>query len=82
MSALIMVAWKCFNGKFTATNTDTNADPDNGSLKSPHTLFDKYLNGVLVKFEQNHLVQNFELFEKKKWFGRRFDASNCLMLNH
>ena len=31
----------------------TIADVDIGSLKSLHTLFDKYLNHMLVKFEQN-----------------------------
>ena len=46
------------------------ADADIGSLKSLHTLFDKYLDHMLVKFEQNRVVrsiQNFELFDKK-WF--------------
>ena len=44
-------------------------DTDIGSLKSLHTLFDKYLDHMLVNFEQNHTVwntENFELFEKKK----------------
>ena len=44
-----------------------------GSLKSLHTLFDKYLNRMLVKFEQNRMVQNipnFELFDKKKIFDK------------
>ena len=47
----------------------TIADADIGSLKSLHTLFDKYLDHMLVKFEQNRMVQtiqNFELFDKKK----------------
>ena len=38
------------------------------SLKYLHTLFDKYLNQMLLKFEQNHMIrtiQNFELFVKK-----------------
>ena len=46
------------------------ADTDIGSLKSLHTIFDKYLDHMLVKFEQNRMVQsiqNFELFDKK-WF--------------
>ena len=37
-------------------------------VKSLHTLFDKYLDPMLVEFEQNCLVQtiqNFELFDKK-----------------
>ena len=57
MSALATVAGKSFNGKFTA-KTDrvfyvTIADADIGSLKPLHTLFDKYLDHMLVKFEQN-----------------------------
>ena len=43
-------------------------DADIGSLKSLHTLFDKYVDHMLVKFEQNRTVrtmQNFELFDKK-----------------
>ena len=46
------------------------ADADIESLKSLHTLFDKYLDHMLVIFEQNRMVptiQNFELFDKKKW---------------
>ena len=46
------------------------ADADIGSLKSLRTLFDKYLDHMLVKYEQNRLIQsihNFELFDKK-WF--------------
>ena len=46
----------------------TIADDDIKSLKSLHTLFDKYLDHMLVKFEQNRMVrtiQNFELFDKK-----------------
>ena len=46
----------------------TIADADSGSLKSPHALFDKYLDHMLMKFEQNRIVQaiqNFELFDKK-----------------
>ena len=42
-------------------------DADIGSLKSLHTLFDKYLEHMPVKFEQNCMVrniQNFELFGK------------------
>ena len=44
------------------------ADADIGSLKSLHTLFDKYLDHMLVKFDQNRMVQsiqNFELFDQK-----------------
>ena len=38
-------------------------------LKSLHTLFDKCLDHMLVKFERHFMVQttrNFELFDKKK----------------
>ena len=75
MSALAMVAGKSLNSKFTAKIdfsdrvlyvTISNADI--GSLKSLHTLFDKYLDHMLVKFEQNCMVRtirNFELFDKK-----------------
>ena len=35
----------------------TVANVDIGSLKSLHTLFDKYLDHVLVKYEQNCIVQ-------------------------
>ena len=47
------------------------ANADIGSLKSLHTLFDNYLDHMLVKFEQNRMVEttrNFELFEKKNGF--------------
>ena len=43
-------------------------DGDIVSLKSIHTLFDKYLDYMMVKFEQNRMVQtiqNFDLFDKK-----------------
>ena len=50
MSALATVARKTFNGKFTAkidfpigSFYVTIADAGIGSLKSPHTLFDKHL---------------------------------------
>ena len=46
----------------------TIADADIGSLKSLHTSFHKYLDHMLVKFEQNCMVrtiQNFALFDKK-----------------
>ena len=44
------------------------ADVDIEILKSLHTLFDKYLDHMRVKFEQNCTVltiQNFVLFDKK-----------------
>ena len=75
MSALATVVRKSFNGKFTAKIwfSDqafyvTIADADTGGLKSLHTLFDKYLDHMLVEFEQNSMVQttqNFVLFDKK-----------------
>ena len=64
------VAGKSFNGKITAKidfsfEYFTVADADIGSLKSLHILFDKYLNHVVVKFEQNRMVrtiQNLRVF--------------------
>ena len=53
----------------------TVANADIGSLKSLHTLFDKYLDHMLAKFEQNYMVQptrNFELFDKKRVFKNHF----------
>ena len=46
----------------------TVANTDIRSLKSLHTLFDKYLDHMLLKFEQNYMVQttrNLELFDKR-----------------
>ena len=103
MSALATVAGKNFNGKFTAKFDFPHArvfyitivDGDIGSLKSLHTLFDKYLDHMLVKFEQNRMgwtIQNFELFGKKwltiltkfwRHFERRYcDRNNSLMINY
>ena len=69
-----MIAGKSFNGKFTAKMDFpilyfyvTIADANIWSRKSLHTIFDKYLDQMLVKFEQNCMirtVQNFELFDK------------------
>ena len=73
MSALATVARKKFNGKFTAKNWFSDralyliADANIGSVKSRHALFDKYLDHMLVKFEQNCMIrtiQNFVLFDK------------------
>ena len=57
MSPLTLVERKSFNGKFTAKKwfSDrefyvTIADADMGSLKSLHTLFDKYLDNMLLEF--------------------------------
>ena len=65
MLALATVVRKSFDGKFTVKIDFpigyfyiVIADTDIGSLKSCHTLFDKYLDHMLrlVKFEQNHKV--------------------------
>ena len=45
----------------------TIADADIKSQKSLHTLFDRYLDHTLVKFEQNRMIrtiQKFVLFDK------------------
>ena len=75
MSALASIARKNFYWQIYCKNwfSDrafyvTIADADIGSLKSLHTLFDKYLDHMLVRFEQNRMVrtiQNFVLFDKK-----------------
>ena len=76
MSALATVARKSFNGKFAAKIDFPNwafyvtiADADIGSIKSLYTLFEKYLNHMLVKFEKKNCmvqtIQNFQLFDKK-----------------
>ena len=51
---------------YVAQNTFFRATIE--SLKFLHTLFDKYWDHMLVKFEQNRMtwtVYNFELFDKK-----------------
>ena len=82
MSTLVTVAGKSFNGKFTAKMISdqvfhvTIANSDIVSLKSLKTLFDKYLEHMLVNFEQNLMVlskQNFDLFDKNsKLFWIKF----------
>ena len=64
MSALATVAGKSFSAfeKLRVFYT-TIADADIGSLKSLHTLFDKDLDHMLVKFEQNRMV-HLSAFEK------------------
>ena len=73
----------------------TISNADIWSLKSLHALFDKYLDHMLVTFEQSCMVrtiQNFELIDKK-WLTiltkdwrhskrRSCDWNNCLMLNY
>ena len=59
--AFVSVARKDFNGKFTSKinfYVYTITDADVGKSKSLHTLFDKYLDHVRVKFEQNRTVRN------------------------
>ena len=60
MSVSATVDWKSFKGQIYCKNlffdrvfyiTIAQADADTGSLKSLHTLFDKYLDHMLVKFE-------------------------------
>ena len=44
-------------------------DSDTGSLKSLHTLFGKYLDNMMVKFEQNLMVRTIKILSfltKKK----------------
>ena len=76
VSAAATVVRKSFNGEFIATNWFSNqafyvaiADTNSGSQKSLHALFDKYLDHMLEKFEQNHMVQNMQNFGLfgKKW---------------
>ena len=64
MSVLATVARKNFNIKFTAKNDFLIEHfmlpvlmlKIIGNLKSFRTLFDKYLDHMLVKFEQNRMV--------------------------
>ena len=57
----------------------TVASADIGSLKFLHTFLKKCLYHMLVKFEQNRMVQttqNFELFDKKpRFFKTIFDKA-------
>ena len=68
MSDFATVAWKSLNGKnypqidfphraFYITFTD----PDIRSPKSLRTLFDKFLDHMLVKCEQNRIVRNIQM---------------------
>ena len=80
VSSFATVARKSCNGNFFFAKIAKNwfsdrafyvtiTDVDIGSPKSLHTLFDKYLDHMLVKFEQNRMirnVQNFKLFGKKR----------------
>ena len=42
-------------------------DADIRTLKSLHTLFDKHLDHMLLKFKQNRMVGNIQNFER---FGK------------
>ena len=105
MSALATVSRKSFKGKFTAKidfpigyfMLPSIADADIGSLKSLHTLFDKYwdqINAGEIWTKSYGLNLKFELFNKKManhfwqsvdwwYFGRPFcNRNSCLMLNY
>ena len=80
--ARLWVARKSFYDKFTVKRIFRSGiyvaitDSDNESSKSFHTLFDKYLDHMLVKFEQDRTVvkniQNFEFFCQKMVFEKVF----------
>ena len=88
MSLLATVAGKSFNGKFT-TKIDfligyfifTIADADIESPKSLHTLFDKYMDHMLVEFEQNCMVQTIQIFElfNKKMFNHFWQSVDTIL---
>ena len=64
MSSFSIVVRKSFSGKFTA-NIDFPignfmSDADVGSVKSLLTLFNKYLDHMLMKFEQNRMLRNMQ----------------------
>ena len=75
MLAFATVAQKSFKSKFITKNHFPIGHfmlplllPTKKSLKFLHTLFDKYLDHMLVKFAKNRMVrniQNFELFGNK-----------------
>ena len=68
VSAFATLALKSFNGKFTVIVDFLLGHFMSplltliGSLKSLHKLVDKYLNQMLVKFEQNHTVGSMQIF--------------------
>ena len=76
MTEFATEARESFNVKFTTKIGfknhpffyDSITDSDIGSLKFLPTLFGKYLDHILVKFEQNRItrnIQNFETFGQK-----------------
>ena len=77
LSAFATIAQKSFNGKFTANiylligYFSLSLLTLTLSLKSLHTLYDKYLAHMLIKFEQNRMVRNKQNFNH---FGESVDA--------
>ena len=49
--------------------------------KSLHILFDKYLDHVLVKIEQNRMVRTIQIFElfDQKWFNHFLQSVDALL---
>ena len=62
MEKLLEVA-NCLQNFSDRTFYVTITDPDIGNLKSLHKLFDKYLDHVLVKCEQNRMIRNVQNFK-------------------
>ena len=67
MLTFVTAALKSFDSKFTAKIDFpyeafyfTITDADMQSLKSLHTLFDKYLDHVRVEFDGNRILRNIE----------------------
>ena len=94
ISALATVVGTSLDGKFTV-KIDFYiifADANIKSVNSLHALFDKYLDHMLVKFEQNRMVrtiQNFGLFDTKMvnvltpfWKWHSLGWNDCLTLNY
>ena len=67
MLALATVSGKSFKGIYCKNWFSDRvfyiniADADIGSFKSLHTLFDKYFDHILVKFEQNRMVWTIQI---------------------
>ena len=70
MSAFETVARKSYNDTnelqklIFRSGISSITDADIGSLKSPHELFDKHLDHMLLKFEMVRNIHNLELFDK------------------
>ena len=71
----------CKNWFFDGALNVTITDADTESLKSLHTLFDKYLDYMLVKFEQNYMVRNIQNFEvlKKKMVNHFWESVDVIL---